>query len=60
MRMLTLYRRALASVQAAMGVAPTPVESSAPDAEMADAAPQEQSGPLPAEVDAEVQETQKT
>lgn len=56
---LTVFRRALASVQAAMGVAPAPVEA-ATDVEMGEAAPQEQSGPLPADIEAEVAETQKT
>lgn len=42
-----------------MGVAP-PTATDAVDAEMTEAVPQEQSGPLPADVDAEVAETQKT
>lgn len=41
-----------------MGVAPTPAET-ATDVEMSEAAPQEQSGPLPTDVDAEIAKTQQ-
>lgn len=42
-----------------MGVTPTPVEAPT-DVEMTEAVPQEQSGPLPADIDAEIAETQQT
>lgn len=42
-----------------MGTAPPATTDAAADVEMTEAVPQEQSGPLPADIDAEVAETQK-
>jgi hypothetical protein len=42
-----------------MGATP-PTTTDPADVEMTEAVPQEQSGPLPVDVDAEVAETQKT